>query len=193
MKRTLKHAVAAVLLVLSFVEPVAAGPLEDADAALKRRDYATALRFIRPLAGARGRQRPVQSWGLLRQRPGCPAGQGPRIHVVQLVGGARQRRCGSFSRPYRTSHDPRADRRGAEARTRVEAEYAVAFSLETRDGSSYELITRRLGFERRVGRAPVGRPIAPMRRTHGNRRLGFRLDPAANNATARKRNRPHTV
>ena len=27
-----------------------AGPLEDADAALKRRDYATALRFIRPLA-----------------------------------------------------------------------------------------------------------------------------------------------
>jgi TPR repeat protein len=50
MKRTLKHAIAAVLLVLSFVEPVAAGPLEDADAALKRRDYATALRLIRPLA-----------------------------------------------------------------------------------------------------------------------------------------------
>ena len=50
MKRTLKHAVAAVLLVLSFVEPVAAGPLGDADAALKRRDYATALRLIRPLA-----------------------------------------------------------------------------------------------------------------------------------------------
>jgi TPR repeat protein len=50
MKRTLKHAVAAVVLVLSFVEPVTAGPLEDADAALKRRDYATALRLIRPLA-----------------------------------------------------------------------------------------------------------------------------------------------
>ena len=50
MKRTLKHAIAAVLLVLSFVEPVTAGPLEDADAALKRRDYATALRLIRPLA-----------------------------------------------------------------------------------------------------------------------------------------------
>ncbi|MGC1608662.1 MAG: hypothetical protein WA801_03425, partial [Pseudolabrys sp.] len=44
------HAIAAVLLVLSFAEPAAAGPLEDADAALKRRDYATALRFIRPLA-----------------------------------------------------------------------------------------------------------------------------------------------
>ncbi|MGA7103611.1 MAG: hypothetical protein WA699_00165 [Pseudolabrys sp.] len=50
MKRTLTHAIAAVLLVLSFAEPAAAGPLEDADAALKRRDYATALRFIRPLA-----------------------------------------------------------------------------------------------------------------------------------------------
>ena len=50
MKRTLKHAIAAVLLVLSFVEPVTAGPMEDADAALKRRDYASALRLIRPLA-----------------------------------------------------------------------------------------------------------------------------------------------
>ena len=50
MKRTLKHAIAAVLLVLSFVEPITAGPLEDADAALKRRDYASALRLIRPLA-----------------------------------------------------------------------------------------------------------------------------------------------
>jgi TPR repeat protein len=49
MKRTLTHAIAAVLLVLSFAEPAAAGPLEDADAALKRRDYATAMRFIRPL------------------------------------------------------------------------------------------------------------------------------------------------
>ncbi|MGA7534999.1 MAG: hypothetical protein WBW27_24265 [Pseudolabrys sp.] len=50
MKRTLKRAIAAVLLVLSFAEPVASGPLEDADAALKRRDYQTAVRLIRPLA-----------------------------------------------------------------------------------------------------------------------------------------------
>jgi len=50
--------------------------------------------------------------------------------VVQLVGGARQRRCGSFARPYRTAHDPRADSRSAEARERVEVKYAVAFSLE---------------------------------------------------------------
>jgi TPR repeat protein len=50
MKLTLKHTLAAIILGLSFAAPMAAGPLEDADAALKRRDYATALRFIRPLA-----------------------------------------------------------------------------------------------------------------------------------------------
>jgi TPR repeat protein len=50
MKRTLKHALAAIILVLSFAAPVAAGPFEDAAAALGRGDYATALRLIRPLA-----------------------------------------------------------------------------------------------------------------------------------------------
>ena len=50
MKLRLKYAVAAIMLVLSFSVSVAAGSLEDADAAVKRRDYATALRLIRPLA-----------------------------------------------------------------------------------------------------------------------------------------------
>jgi hypothetical protein len=50
MKPTLKHVVAAIILGLSFATPVAAGALEDANAAIKRRDYATALRLIRPLA-----------------------------------------------------------------------------------------------------------------------------------------------
>ena len=50
MKLTLKHTLAAIILGLSFAAPMAAGPLEDADAALKRRDYASALRLIRPLA-----------------------------------------------------------------------------------------------------------------------------------------------
>ena len=50
MKLTLKHAIAAVILVSSFAASVAAGPLEDADTAIKKRDYATALRLIRPLA-----------------------------------------------------------------------------------------------------------------------------------------------
>jgi FOG: TPR repeat, SEL1 subfamily len=50
MKLTLKHALAAIILVLSFAAPVAAGPFEDAAAAYGRGDYATALRLFRPLA-----------------------------------------------------------------------------------------------------------------------------------------------
>ena len=50
MKLTLKRTLAAIILGLSFAAPMAAGPLEDADAAVKRRDYATAVRLIRPLA-----------------------------------------------------------------------------------------------------------------------------------------------
>src|SRR5512136_459034 len=50
MKPAFKHAVAAIILVFRFATAVVAGPLEDADAAIKRRDYATALRLIRPLA-----------------------------------------------------------------------------------------------------------------------------------------------
>jgi TPR repeat protein len=50
MKLAFKHSIAAILLVLSFAAPLAAGPLDDANAAIKRRDYATALRLIRPLA-----------------------------------------------------------------------------------------------------------------------------------------------
>ena len=50
MKVTLKHVLAALILVLSFTAPVVAGPLEDAAAAHGRGDYATALRIIRPLA-----------------------------------------------------------------------------------------------------------------------------------------------
>ena len=50
MKLTLKHAIAATILMLNVAAPVTAGPLEDADTAIKRRDYATAVRLIRPLA-----------------------------------------------------------------------------------------------------------------------------------------------
>ena len=50
MKLRLKHAIATIILALSVSAPVTAGPLEDADAAIKRRDYTTALRLIRPLA-----------------------------------------------------------------------------------------------------------------------------------------------
>jgi hypothetical protein len=50
MKLTLKHAYAAIFLMLTFAAPVAAGPLEDASVAYSRGDYATVLRLMRPLA-----------------------------------------------------------------------------------------------------------------------------------------------
>ena len=50
MNLTLKRALAAIILVLNFASPVAAGPVEDAIAAQGRGDYATALRLFRPLA-----------------------------------------------------------------------------------------------------------------------------------------------
>lgn len=50
MKLTLKHTLAGIILGLSFAAPMAAGPLQDADAAVKRHDYATAVRLNRPLA-----------------------------------------------------------------------------------------------------------------------------------------------
>ena len=40
----------AFIIFFLHLVPVAAGPLEDAEAAIKRRDYATATRIIRPLA-----------------------------------------------------------------------------------------------------------------------------------------------
>jgi uncharacterized protein len=50
MKLTLKRALAAIILLLSFAATGAAGPFEDASAAYWRDDYPTALRQFRPLA-----------------------------------------------------------------------------------------------------------------------------------------------
>src|ERR1019366_7102480 len=50
MKLTLKHALAAIVLVLNFATPVMAGPITDALDAYLRDDYATALRLWVPLA-----------------------------------------------------------------------------------------------------------------------------------------------
>jgi len=50
MKIPLQHGFASIILFFGFAHTVAAGPLEDADAAVKKRDYATAVRIIRPLA-----------------------------------------------------------------------------------------------------------------------------------------------
>lgn len=49
MKRAF-NIVAAILLIVSFAAPVAAGPPEDFTAAYKKGDYAAALRVLRPLA-----------------------------------------------------------------------------------------------------------------------------------------------
>jgi uncharacterized protein len=50
MNRTFKVGVAALMLAVSFAGSVGAGPFEDAAAAYKAGDYATALRLMRPLA-----------------------------------------------------------------------------------------------------------------------------------------------
>jgi uncharacterized protein len=50
MKFTLHPTLAIIPIVLGLFAPAFAGPLEDADTAMKRRDYPTALRLIRPLA-----------------------------------------------------------------------------------------------------------------------------------------------
>jgi uncharacterized protein len=50
MNRTFKAAVAALMLAVSFAGSAAAGPFDDALAAYKKGDYATALRLLRPVA-----------------------------------------------------------------------------------------------------------------------------------------------
>lgn len=50
MNLTLKHAIAAILLMLALAVPLAAGPLEDGYTAYTRGDFATAMRLMRPLA-----------------------------------------------------------------------------------------------------------------------------------------------
>jgi len=47
---SIKSLLATLVLSLSLAAPVLAGPLEDASAARKRGDYATALKLLRPLA-----------------------------------------------------------------------------------------------------------------------------------------------
>ena len=50
MKLTLKHTIAAIILMLNLAAPVVAGQLEDGVGAAQHQDYATALRLLRPLA-----------------------------------------------------------------------------------------------------------------------------------------------
>ena len=47
---TVRAAVRAALILVAMLGAVVAGPLEDANGALKRKDYANAVRLYRPLA-----------------------------------------------------------------------------------------------------------------------------------------------
>jgi TPR repeat protein len=72
MKHALKHALAAIFLVLSFALPVAAGPFEDAVAARNREDFATALRLLRPLAEQGEPRAQRYLGGMIRNGQGVP-------------------------------------------------------------------------------------------------------------------------
>ena len=50
MTHALRAIFAAIILVLTFAAPMAAGPLEDGYAAYTRGDFATAMQIMRPLA-----------------------------------------------------------------------------------------------------------------------------------------------
>ena len=67
------------LLALGLSEPVLAGPLEDADAAHNKQDYATVLRLLRPLA-EQGDARAQNNLGAMYDK-----GQGVPKDYVQAV------------------------------------------------------------------------------------------------------------
>ena len=67
-----RAAFAAIVLLLSLAAPVAAGPLEDANAAYDRGDFATALRLFRPLADQGVASAQIQSRPHVRNGRGVP-------------------------------------------------------------------------------------------------------------------------
>ena len=64
----------AVILVLNFVTPSAAGPFEDGVAAYDHQHYVTAMHFWRPLADAGDAMAPVSVGVLFRDGKGVPLG-----------------------------------------------------------------------------------------------------------------------
>jgi uncharacterized protein len=113
MRLTLKHVIAAIILVLRFATPVAAGPLEDADAAIKRRDYATAVRLIRPLA-EQGNANAQYKLGVFYDNGlGAPQDKVSAYMWLNLSASQGREGAAAFPRPYRTAHDP-STARGSE-------------------------------------------------------------------------------
>src|ERR1700694_3740799 len=83
--------------------------------------------------GARPPSRRTPSRGHVCRSPRCAAGLRPCLHVVQLGGGTGSAKSDRASGHGRTENDPGADSRSAEARTRLEANYAATSSLEELD------------------------------------------------------------
>jgi TPR repeat protein len=72
MKLALKHALAAIVLLLSLAAPGAAGPLLDGVAAHRRGDYATTLRLWRPLANQGNADAQTALGGMYAKGQGVP-------------------------------------------------------------------------------------------------------------------------
>lgn len=72
MKFTLKHVLAAIVLMLSVAAPVAAGPLKEANAAYNKGNYQLALQIIRPLAEHGDAEAQVMLGFLYQEGEGTP-------------------------------------------------------------------------------------------------------------------------
>jgi TPR repeat protein len=85
MARAFQTIFAAIILVRSFAAPVAAGPLDDIDAAIKARDYSTAAQLLRPLAEQGNADAQVKLAALYSEGEGVPQ---DNVEAAKWVGKA---------------------------------------------------------------------------------------------------------
>ena len=78
-------AFAAIVLVLSYAAPVAAGPLEDGTAAYDGGDYATALRLLRPLANQGNADAQIKLGLMYLRGDGVPQNDGEALKWYRLA------------------------------------------------------------------------------------------------------------
>jgi len=71
----------AIILALSFAEPVASGPFEDGVAAHKQQHYVTAMKLWRPLAEAGNPEAQANIGVLYRDAQGVPAGRSVEAYM----------------------------------------------------------------------------------------------------------------
>ena len=83
----------AIILALSFAEPVASGPFEDGVAAYKKQHYVTAMKLWRPLAEAGNPEAQANIGVLYRDAQGVPSGRAVDAYVwfsLAATGGNKQ-------------------------------------------------------------------------------------------------------